>query len=137
MTSMAWVPIDPVEPTRLTVFTGRLPDDVEQRGEVVRDRQGQEDGVETVQKAAMAEEGHAGVLDAQVTLDHRLEQVARRRSQTHDQTEPQAVAHAAPGRQLLANDGADNEGGDEPADETFHRFAGADACLCGPGPDGP
>src|SRR4051794_17275540 len=50
----------------------------QRHGEVVADHDGEEDGVEAVEEAAVGAEDGAGVLGAEIALQHRLEEVADR-----------------------------------------------------------
>ena len=82
-TSNAWVPIDPVDPTTLTVtgwpdrpwppVIGVAPSctspKVEHSYQIVRRRQDEEQGIDPVENTAMAREERSHVLQAQITLD--------------------------------------------------------------------
>ena len=104
-TSSAWVPMDPVEP-RMTISAHgiqvyepprRAPSGYRDRvRRVVADDHRDERGVEAVEHAAVLAEEAAGVLDAQVALDHRLEQVAERRGGGHAGADRQRVGARQP-----------------------------------------
>src|SRR5215831_20915228 len=111
MTSSAWVPTDPVEPRIATCFirpesSGRASSVHDVQRDVVRGGQGEDEGVESVHDPAVARQDRSEVLDTEVALDHRLDEVADRRHDRDDQTEEEAVAEAA---LLPAVDGVDHD----------------------------
>src|SRR5581483_3886011 len=75
-TSSAWVPMEPVEPSRLTVRISSP--EVERLDHEVRGGQREEQPVDPVQEATVPRQDARHVLDPQVALDHRLGQVAQR-----------------------------------------------------------
>ena len=100
ITSMAWVPIDPVDPTMLTV-TGwsdrpwppvigvapsRTSPEVEHSDQIVRRRQDEEQGIDPVEDPAMARAGAIPCPSAEVTLDQRLAQITDGGQDGHHQT---------------------------------------------------
>src|SRR4051794_5428079 len=89
MTSRAWVPIDPVDPRTTTprvtgpaygpiLRAGRQPasPDLQVNGEVVGDREAEQQRVEAVEDAAVARKEGPEVLEAEIPLEHRLAEVA-------------------------------------------------------------
>src|SRR5271167_567438 len=80
-TSSAWVPMEPVEPIRLTVRI-RSPE-VDRLDHEVRGGEDEEEAVEPVQDAPVAGQEAAHVLDAEMPLDHGLAEVAERRHDRH------------------------------------------------------
>ena len=127
-TSSAWVPMDPVLPAMQTVLagTGLESDDVERYGKKVGRWQDEQQRVEAVEQAAVTGQERAGVLDPQVTLDHGLDQVADRGDHRYDQAELEPVTGTSPGRQLVADDGTGDEGGDAASYHAFPGLARAD-----------
>src|SRR5580658_9093587 len=69
-TSSAWVPIEPVEPNRLTV--GIRSPEVKGFDDEVGGRQDKEQSVEAVEDSAVTRHQPAHVLQTQMPLDHRL-----------------------------------------------------------------
>src|SRR3954467_13774517 len=112
MTSAACVPIDPVEPTRLTVV---MSVQLQILSEVVRGRQDEEEAVEAVEHPAVAGEDRAHVLDADVALDERLGQVAEGGDAPDDQAEKGGVLEVPPGGDARRDEPGHDEGGGEPA----------------------
>src|ERR1700722_11458459 len=86
-TSSACVPIEPVEPNRLTV--GIRSPEVECFDDEVGGRQYEEQTVEAVEDAAVSRHQPAHVLQTQMPLDHRLAQVAERGDHGDDQPQHQ------------------------------------------------
>src|SRR5436309_3519438 len=62
-TSIAWVPMEPVEPTRLTVVMRWLPAEVEETHQIVGGGDDEEQGVDPVEHAAVSRKDPAHVLD--------------------------------------------------------------------------
>src|SRR5688572_14944398 len=95
-------------------------------GEVVADDDGEEDGVEAVEDAAVGAEEGAGVLGAEVALEQRLEEVADRGDGGYGGADDQGV-HA--GEPVLVQAGEpEAHGADhEAADQALDRLVGADA----------
>src|SRR5829696_1544843 len=113
MTSSAWVPIEPVEPRTATRFS--LPpsesDDLEQAAEVVRRRQGEQQGVEAVEEATVAREDVAHVLATEIPLDHRLAEVAEGCDDCDHHAEGEGLAHTV--ERLPADDPDRHRGHDD------------------------
>src|SRR5436189_5769599 len=93
MISSACVPIEPVAPRSATLFIRPSLEPrmrasalyVAQRKESeVRSRGGEEQRVDAIEDAAVGEQDPARVLDAEIALDERLEEIAERRGGDHD-----------------------------------------------------
>src|SRR3954466_10330951 len=91
--------------------------------EVVADDDGEEDGVEAVEEAAVGAEDGAGVLGAEVPLQHRLEEVADRGDGRHRGADQEGV-HA--GESVLVEPGEPeaHRPDQEAADQALDRLVG-------------
>src|ERR1039458_7420852 len=122
-TSTACVPIEPVDPSRLTVRISSP--EVESFDHEVRGGQDEEKAVHPVQDAAMARHQPAHVLHAQMALDHRLAEVPDRRHHGHDDTEYQRLADGPRVDEVHHYDG-DQHRGDGATHEAFQGLVRAD-----------
>src|SRR5581483_11194017 len=107
ITSTAWVPMDPVEPTNATEVTSG---ELQQPQQVIRGRCHEQEAVDAVEYPAVAGKHAAHVLHAEVALHHRLAQVAERCSHAHDGRQPEGPADRP---RMHLEDGDDEEGDDE------------------------
>src|SRR5580692_10124423 len=84
-TSTACVPIDPVDPNRLTERIDSA--EVEGFDHEVRGGEDEEEPVDPIQDAAMARHEPTHVLDPEIALDHRLAQIPERSHDRHHDPE--------------------------------------------------
>ena len=75
--------------------------DAEAPGQEVHRRHAEEHGVKTVERAAMARKDRAEVLDAEVSLQHRLSQVTERRHARDRDSQGERVAQTSPRVNIL------------------------------------
>src|SRR5688500_12685919 len=89
MTSSVWVPMEPVDPTTLTVVMGApgLETDLEEADQVVGGGEHDEDGVEAVEQATVSRQHRPHVLDAEIALHEGLGEVAERCHDRYHETE--------------------------------------------------
>ena len=92
MTSIAWVPIEPVEPTMLTVAHWASPDVQRSRKKHVGGRQARTASRRFGRRCRRGREQAAHVLHAEVALDLRLEEIAERGEDRDDRAEPERHA---------------------------------------------
>src|SRR3954469_4836829 len=94
--SIAWRPIEPVAPRAASRFIGpvslRLLGMPESQHEVERRRRREQQGIDAVEHPAVAAEQVPGVLHLHVALQHRLEEVAGRGREHHDEAEDDRLA---------------------------------------------
>src|SRR5262245_35896590 len=140
-TSSAWVPIDPVDPrmatprvmdTRLGAATrsaDRRPSlramisaQFQGHGEVVGDRQAEEQAVEPVEHTAVTGQKRAEVLQPEIALDHRLAQVPEEGAEGDQQTEEQTPVVLIPGRDLRDEDPSEQHRRDHARDRALHTL---------------
>ena len=95
-------------------------------GEVVADDHGEEDRVEAVEDAAVGAEEGAGVLFAEVALQHRLEEVADRGDGGDGGADDQGV-HAREPVLVEAGEPEAHGADQEAADQALDRLVGGDA----------
>src|SRR3954447_11317057 len=109
MTSSAWVPTEPGAPRIATFFIRPVSsglfhlacfigpassaDDVQR--DVIRGGQREDEGVEAVHDPAVTGQDRTEVLDPEVALDHRFDEVTEWRHDRDDDAEQQPVADAA------------------------------------------
>src|SRR5690242_10325114 len=60
-------------------------------GEVIGDRQAEEEAVEAIHDPAVAREQRAEVLEPEVALDHRLTEITKQRADCHERAEHEPV----------------------------------------------
>src|SRR5471032_1624237 len=79
---------------------GRFSDQLQRDDEVVREREAEQKGVETVEHAAVTRQQGAEVLQAEVALDHGLAQVAEECPARDQQAEQKAAVVLIPRRDV-------------------------------------
>src|ERR1035441_6636503 len=113
-TSTAWVPIEPVDPSRLTERI--TSSEMHGLDHEVRGREDEEEPVNPVEQAAMARHEPSHVLQSEVTLDHRLAQIAQRCHHGHHDPEHEGLADR-PGMDEVDHHHGHHNGGQGAADE--------------------
>src|SRR5581483_7296372 len=121
ITSIACRPIEPVAPRRAIRFTPSTVALAEGQDAEVRRRDGEEQGVDAVEHAAVPAEEAARVLDLHVTLQERLEQIAERADHGEHGAQRDRLADAEEVL-LVERDERDEDGRGRPEQEALPRL---------------